>query len=130
MVLEFGNRVLLFYGSIDFISNYPLIGGIENFKRLNEASPHNLFFNAWIRAGVFGFLSILFVFIKMTRISIKSIKDSLGKNILMYTFCTILINLVIMSFTHNSGLVTGEVFTFIFIILILKVKKINLENIQ
>jgi len=129
-VFELETRVLLFFGSIDFISNYPLFGGVEFFKKLYGGSPHNLFFNAWIRAGVLGFLSILFVFIKMTKISIKSIKDSLGKNILMYTFCTILINLFIMSFTHNSGLVTGEVFTFIFIILILKVKKINLENIQ
>ena len=120
----------IFVQSLTFILENPFWGGFDAFKNTIGTSPHNLFLNAWIRAGFIGFLSISILFFITIYKAFKIIKNSIGRKDLKYTFSIIMINLLMMSMTHNSGIVSGEIFTFIFMFILFEKMNKNYDFIS
>ena len=99
------------------------MGGIQAFYNLSNLSPHNLLLDAWIRGGIFGFISIFILVIIVFKKGYIILRNSTQSNPILLFFTMSLLNLIIMSFTHNEGLTSSDGITFIvfsFFILALK----------
>jgi hypothetical protein len=111
--LEDKSREQLYLTALNFISNRPFLGGFDSFYFLLELSPHNLFLNAWIRGGFFGFIPILIMVIIIVKKSYKIIRKGRLANPISVFFALAFLNYIVLSLTHNEGLTSADGITFI-----------------
>lgn len=100
-----------------------LIGGPVKFQKVTGVSAHNLFYDALIFSGLFGFISLMLFHINIAILSFKNIMLSYynQRSSLFYLSFSMLIGLVYGCF-HNTSFLTGEVLFFIIFALMLKEK--------
>jgi O-antigen ligase len=127
------NRLSLFSTCIIFIINNPIFGGFNSYYLILETSPHNILFNAWIRGGFFGFLAIIIMISIILRKSFRILIDKNIKTPLNNYITLALVNIILISFTHNEGITTYHGFNYILItlfVIINSLPKIDSNSFQ
>lgn len=110
--------------SLSFIESNFLFGGINTFLK-SSILPHNIFFDAFIRGGVFSFLIIVFLISKIIKVSIMFLTN---KNYSDLSW--VLLMFVFNSFVHNLGITNFDIITLFLTIIILNVSKTTNSNIN
>jgi len=134
--IEDTNRMIIFSSAIEFILKNLFFGGqlafgnILQSKGLDVTTSHNLFFNAFIYAGLFGFFVIAYLTAKIFSRSFKLLMINSGgfDNYFGFFLAGSLIVYNLNSFVHNSSLVTGD--EHIWILLALVVKSQQLQEME
>jgi hypothetical protein len=134
--IEDTNRMIIFSSAIEFILKNLFFGGqlafgsILQSKGLDVTTSHNLFFNAFIYAGLFGFFIIAALTGKIFSRSLKLLMINSGgfDNYFGFFLAGSLIIYNLNSFVHNSSLVTGD--EHIWILLALLVKSQQFQEIE
>ena len=113
--------------SENFISQYPILGGIFEYREKYIISPHNLFYNALIYGGLLGAIPIFIIL----SLQIKTIiKDYLKNVIIIRTIVGFaLFGYIINGFFHNASIVTGDILGwFLWSVYYFSLQKDNLLN--
>lgn len=96
--------------TIPYFSDNWFLGGVDKFRKIAGGSlPHNFFLNAFVFGG---FLGGIVIIILLFMILFRIYKDILLKE----TTCilsTALLSILIQSLVHNMSLITGDVFSFL-----------------
>ncbi|MDB3938262.1 hypothetical protein N9373_06005 [Flavobacteriaceae bacterium] len=116
---DISSRLIIAISSLNFIIDNPIFGGLSSYYRYADITSHNLFLNAWIWGGFLGFIVIVLVVFKIFKKGFKTLFSISSKNNFNYILYLVLINLIFLSFSHNSGIVTGDILTNLFITLII-----------
>lgn len=118
----------LYKHAFEFISEHPILGGPMSFQRMAGLSSHNVALDSWIFAGFFGFVTMMILICKTLLLGIKTFIKGInvkGQDRYMI-FCSVaVINAMVYGFTHNTSYLTGDVFVFIALALMLKSLNIN-----
>lgn len=109
-------RISTLKNAFTYLSDNPILGGEEEFYRLNQGvRPHNIFFNAWLQGGILGLITVAiilyFLLSRALRIIWKGNEKNYDSRLLLISIS--LINTLLMSFTHNAGITNGDNFTYI-----------------
>ncbi len=108
-----GSRMEIFSKGFNFCLAHPIVGGLEKYLEINNGvSPHNALLNAWIRGGILGLSAILLIIVKSLSVSLKSIYENFGLRGLPFYSGVVMINLIVLSFTHNASFATGDILHF------------------
>tara|TARA_Y100001954_G_scaffold167324_1_gene177613 strand:- start:12819 stop:13994 length:1176 start_codon:yes stop_codon:yes gene_type:complete len=102
-----GLRGSIYSTVIDYISVESFfIGKLSEFEMIYGYSPHNVFLNAFVNAGIIGFLSVvicLFIFFR------KAFNENLFDFQTYKSFISFgVIGIFISSLLHNAGLTSGD----------------------
>jgi len=120
--LEDHSRITILHNAIEYCVDNPVWGGIDNFIRHNNGvKPHFIIFDAWIRGGMIGLLSIsifLIIFINRT-LRIILFKTNMEKGHTLWFVSLATFNILIMSLTHNPGLTSGDQLTYLLVTMFL-----------
>lgn len=100
------NRDVIIRNTLSFIDEHFFLGGLF----VSKLAPHNLFLNAWLMGGVFGFLSILVLTVIQCITCIKCILtcrdlDKVPCVMMGVAFLGFTMN----SMLHNAGITSGSV---------------------
>lgn len=107
-------RVKIYANSLIFIRDHIFFGDFNEFHKFNNGvSPHNIFFNAWIRGGFLGFCSISAMIILIFKKIFKIIFSNFLLDKSIWIISLILLNEIFLSFTHNPGLASGHQITYL-----------------
>lgn len=109
-------RISTLQNTYSYLSDNPILGGEEEFYRLNQGvRPHNIFFNAWLQGGFLGLITVIvilyFLLSRALNIIWKGNEKNYDSRLLLISIS--LINTLLMSFTHNAGITNGDNFTYI-----------------
>ena len=98
-----GVRKLLLRGCIEFIPSNLLLGGWQSFIAKYDFPPHNLFLNACVEAGLFGFVIASVLYIKQIRIAL-----TIPHNNNNCSICLAFLAYTLNSQLHNDSILTGD----------------------
>lgn len=122
------DRKGLFSSALDFITTHPLLGGPMSFQRQTGLSSHNVLLDSWIFSGFFGFIAMCILIIKTVYQGIKVFMRGINNQNNYSLFCSLsVLNSMAYGFTHNTSFLTGFVFIFIVLALMLKAEIITQE---
>ena len=108
--MDANGRDVIYKVTFDFIMLHPILGHYNTFVNDYKMYPHNFFLNAYLHAGIVGFLAIVVLAIKQIIISIKSLfirSRQYSKSIII--FASIFGGLFGNGITHNISLENGDV---------------------
>lgn len=114
-ILEDSIRLYNYLHTFKFINTYPLFGGVRNYYNLYppdykfQFTPHNVLLNAYVDAGLIGFI-LIFIMIILTitkAIGIyQSYRKSNNSTTLILFMCAV--GYMLNSFFHSSGFTSGD----------------------
>lgn len=90
----------------NFILHHILFGGIETFRAKAIFSPHNIFLNAFIYAGLFGGFIIVYVYLSQLRYAYR-LRHKASHIIIGWMFISEMLN----ALAHNTSIITGDFLT-------------------
>lgn len=96
-------REALLNNTLTYIENNPLLGGMASFMRKTGFPPHNIFLNAFVEAGIFGFILSIIIYVGQ----LKTTKKIIGQpqtEMIAYTFIAYSLN----SLLHNDSILSGD----------------------
>jgi len=125
-LVEFSDeiRIQTIQKSLIFIESNFLFGGINTFLK-SSILPHNVFFDAFIRGGIFSFLIIVFLLSHIFKASILLLTNKNYSDLIW-----VLLMFILNSFVHNLGLTNFDLITLFLTIIILNVSKKSNSNIN
>lgn len=107
--LEDSNREITYRQTIDYLMDYPLIGGLHRLRAKYGIYPHNLFFNAFVYGGIVGGVAILLILFwqikPLWRVLRRKIADT---NPVCFFAGLAYIAYTLNSLVHNRSIVTGD----------------------
>jgi hypothetical protein len=107
-------RESIYNSARSYILEYPLAPGIERFTATYHTYPHNLFYNAYIYGGPFGFIAIVVLVIMMFALVFPYFYKSFSKEKgLLIVLCFSFLAYNVNSFVHNNSFVTGDMFLWV-----------------
>ena len=112
--LEANGRDNIYKEALDYIMQHPIFGHYYSFVNEYEFYPHNFFLNAYLHAGIIGFIAIVVLSIKQIILSIKVLfikSKQFSKPIII--FASIFMALFGNGLTHNISLENGDVMTWL-----------------
>lgn len=123
------SRSNLYNLAITFISNNPIFGGPVSYQRLTFGyTSHNIVLDSWISSGFFGFLVMMFLFIRTIILGLKTLYNGImvkSQNRFMIFGSLAVLNAMFYGLTHNTSYLDGNVLIFIVLALLLKIISIN-----
>jgi hypothetical protein len=123
------SRIYLLSKGINFIERNIFWGGPVKYLREVGLSTHNIVVDSWIQSGLFGFIIMMFLYLKTIYESIiLSIKAIIRRNINLVIISLTLLITMIYGLTHNTSYLSGDVIIFIILAMTLKLKQLNNAN--
>lgn len=98
-----GIRNKILSGWLEFIPSNLLLGGWKTFLIKYDYSPHNIFLNACVEAGIIGMVLTIALYFKQIKIAL-SIPRNNSNILICYAFLAYTLN----SQLHNDSILTGD----------------------
>lgn len=114
--------------SMNFIWGNFLFGGMGKYVQETGFHPHNYLFSGFILGGFMGGIAAALFYVRIIILVIKTFVSKFFKDIYSIVLCCILLLNVVVSFSHNTSIVVGDHFIWIFLVLLLKVIDLNLVS--
>jgi len=107
--LDTSDRDVIYSQTIDYLMDYPLIGGLHRLRAKYGIYPHNLFLNAFIYGGIVGGVAILLIFFWQIKPLWKVLRRKIADTnpVCFFAGLAYLAN-TLNSLTHNRSIVTGD----------------------
>lgn len=101
--------------AVPYLSENWLLGGLNKFTGITGGSlPHNFFLNAFVFAGFCGGIVIIVLLVMILLRILKNINS--GKSTKTTIIVSMaLLSILVQSFVHNMSIITGDVFSFLLI---------------
>lgn len=116
-------REYLFSNTLNFISEHPFLGGMSSFVRMNGFPPHNIFLNAFVEAGICGFILSLCIYIKQMKTSFK-LNNARRVSLIAFAFIAYMLN----SLLHNDSILSGDVVAWILWAMVFSLSKNKIDE--
>lgn len=104
-----GIHSYLLSSSLSFIYNNWEFGGMNSFLNLYGGYPHNILLNAFIYAGIFGFIICCILYFKQLIVAWKLLSYLNVNSCIIYAFLAYTLN----SFLHNDSIISGDAIVWI-----------------
>lgn len=112
--MEANGRDVIYKEAFNFILENPIFGFYNTFVNRYGMFPHNFFLNAYLHAGILGFIAVITLAVKQQFLSIKICFSKKEKNtVLTVILASIIIGLFGNGITHNISLANGDVMTWL-----------------
>lgn len=112
--MESNGRDIIYKTAYNYILENPIFGSYNTFVYRYHVFPHNFFLNAYLHAGILGFIAVITLAVKQQFLSIKICFSKKEKNtVLTVILASIIIGLFGNGITHNISLANGDVMTWL-----------------
>lgn len=123
------SRISIWESFLPFFSDNWLWGGVKHFMSLTEELPHNYVFNAFVFAGLLGGVTII-ILLLLTLVKIFKIVFSKSSTRTSTIIAIALLSILAQSFVHNISFVTGDVFSFLLLSMMVSTDEVKDRRIN
>ncbi len=127
------SRSQLYSMGLNFCLDNPIWGGLAKFIEYSGGlKPHFIFLNAWIIGGLVGFIAIILLLVSLLKkvFRVLLVKKYIDNFLELWILGLAILSLILISFTHNAGLTSGDSLTYLILTLFLIEYNFSIKKVK